>query len=151
MNIQALAKLWNVTQLHPDTSGGGAAAAVLLGLYNGRRFPLDMTELRRLDGGNLTAAMDVIESDVRFRFKEVHEWLNDITGRDDFGMRLEHLAYEYEFKGRRKKSQLQPLNPRRVVINQPTVPGARQSAARLASVLRSAPPINGLATPAKEQ
>ena len=46
MNTQSLTKLWNHTQQHKGTSGARAAAGVLLGLYNGDRFPFDLTELR---------------------------------------------------------------------------------------------------------
>lgn len=116
MNIKALATLWNVTQDHIGTSGARAAAGVLLGLYNGTRFPFDLTELRGLDAGLREAALDVIESDASRCQMEVHQWLNRLTGRDDFGQRFEHLAHEYGcFKrGRCKRDYLVELEPRRL-------------------------------------
>jgi hypothetical protein len=123
MNTTALITLWNITQIHEGTSGARAAAGVLLGLYNGQRFPLDLTELRGLDSHVLAAAMDVIRADATHCRREVHEWLNQLTGRRDFGNRFEHLAHEYAcFKrGRCKVSYLAeiPINQERIVIRQP--------------------------------
>ena len=68
---------------------------MLLGLYNGRRFPMDLTDLRVLDTENLNAALEVITSDARSCRMEVHDWLNRVTGRSDFGHRFEHLAHEF--------------------------------------------------------
>lgn len=116
MNIQALITLWNVTQVHPDTSGGRAAAAVLLALYNGKRFPLDLTELRRLDDTNRCAALEVIANDLCNPVTEVHQWLNQAAGSDEFGARFEHLAYEYGFKGRRKKAMLPPMSSESLIF-----------------------------------
>lgn len=118
MNTSALIQLWNLTQEHPGTSGALAAAGVLLGLYNGSRFPCDLTELRALDGNNLSAAITVISNDAQRCQMEVHEWLNRITGRNDFGPRFEHLAHQYtEFKrGRCKVNQLEPITPQSLKI-----------------------------------
>lgn len=118
MNTNALIQLWNVTQEHPGTSGARAATGVLLGLYNGTRFPCDLTDLRLLDGQNLSAAIAVIADDARHCQMEVHEWLNRITGRYDFGPRFEHLAHEYTIfkRGRCKVSELHPLQPARLRI-----------------------------------
>ncbi len=120
MNTQALITLWNTTQMHVGTSGARVAAGVLLGLYNGQRFPLDLTQLRGLDPAHLAAAMDVIHDDAAYCRREVHEWLNQLTGRRDFGARMEHLAHEYRCfsRGRCKKSYLAeiPITPERIVI-----------------------------------
>lgn len=121
MNTEALLKLWNTTQLHPGTSGARASAGVLLGLYNGSRFPFDLTELRVLDGENLEAALAVIRSDAAHCQMEVHVWLNRLTGRSDFGDRFEYLAHEYKCfqRGRCKKSHLDergPLEPSRLAF-----------------------------------
>lgn len=122
MNTAALIRLWNVTQLHHGTSGARAAAGVLLGLYNGGRFPLDLTELRVLDDANLRDAIDVIRCDASRCEMEVHSWLNRLTGRRDFGQRFEHLAHEYNtapFKrGRCKREYLEPLSPPSLVIRE---------------------------------
>lgn len=113
MNTQALMKLWNHTQQHKGTSGARAAAGVLLGLYNGDRFPFDLTELRVLDPKLLAVAMDVIGADAAHCEMEVHAILDKLTGRRDFGERFEHLAHEYaRFKrGRCKAADLKPLDP----------------------------------------
>lgn len=116
MNIQALVTVWNITQLHVGTSGARAAAGVLLGLYNGTRFPFDMTDLRLLGSKELEAALAVITCDATRCQMEVHSWLDRITGRHDFGMRFEHLAHEWRRKGKCKREFLDPLNPPRLVI-----------------------------------
>lgn len=116
MNTNALIKLWNITQEHIGTSGARAAAGVLLGLYNGSRFPFDLTNLRVMDADFLRAALDVIGSDSGRCQMEVHSWLNLIGKRDDFGQRFEHLAHEYAcFKrGRCKRVELAKLEPARL-------------------------------------
>lgn len=116
MNIQSLVTLWNLTQLHVGTSGSRAATGVLLGLYNGERFPFDLTDLRLLDPMARQAALDVITSDATRCHMEVHEWLNQIAGRRDFGQRFEHLAHEWRRKGKCKRDDLEPLSPARLVI-----------------------------------
>lgn len=118
MNTKALILLWNITQEHIGTSGARVAAGVLLGLYNGQRFPLDLTGLRLLDGELLDAALEVMRSDASRCQMEVHEWLNRLTGRHDFGQRFEHLAHEYNSfrRGRCKRDQLVDIEPRRILI-----------------------------------
>lgn len=112
MNTAALIQLWNATQLHSDTSGGRICARVLLGLYNGPRFPFDLTHLRGLDTPLSTAALAVITADATRCQMEVHEWLNRITGRRDFGARFEHLAHTIRAPKRCKKEYLETLSPR---------------------------------------
>ena len=119
MDTKALIHLWNITQRHSGTSGGRAAAGVLLGLYNGSRFPFDLTDLRLLDAANLSAAIKVIFADAMRCQMEVHDWLNQLTGRTDFGQRFEHLAYDYGRKGKCKKDWLQPLSPVYLMIETP--------------------------------
>lgn len=120
MNTEALIKLWNLTQLHRGTSGARAAAGVLLGLYNGTRFPFDLTDMRLLGGAEQAAAIAVIQADANRCQMEVHEWLNRLTGRHDFGNRFEHLAHEFRCfqRGRCKKAHLleRPISPERLVI-----------------------------------
>lgn len=120
MNTEALINLWNLTQQHPGTGGARAAAGVLLSLYNGERFPFDLTELRVFDPSNLEDAIAVIKCDAARCQKEVHEWLNQCSGRNDFGHRFEHLAHEYQcFKrGRCKKQWLvdHPLSTVNLII-----------------------------------
>lgn len=107
MDQRALITLWNATQMHLGTSGAKACAGVLLGLYNGQRFPMDLTDLRLLDEHLLQAAVDVIHSDAT-------------RCQRDFGQRFEHLAHEYACfkKGRSKTAYLQdiPVSPAHLVI-----------------------------------
>lgn len=117
MDTQALIRLWNLTQEHPGTSGAETAVRVLLGLYNGPRFRLDLTELRRLDNENVDTALAVISADAHRPAREVHQWLNLITGRTDFGLRFERLAFEYRIKGRCKRDQLQDVKPGTLIID----------------------------------
>lgn len=121
MNTQALIQLWNLTQEHSGTSGARAAAGVLLGLYNGSRFPYDLTDLRVLDSSHLRAALEVIAADAGRCQMEVHDWLNRLTGRTDFGARFEQLAHEYGcFKrGRCKREYLTDLQPKRLMLRAP--------------------------------
>lgn len=118
MNTQALIELWNLTQEHSGTSGARAAAGVLLGLYNGSRFPYDLTDLRVLDSNHLRAALEVIAADAGRCQMEVHDWLNRMTGRTDFGPRFEQLAHEYGcFKrGRCKRDNLSDVQPKRLML-----------------------------------
>ncbi|MGX1201023.1 DUF7673 family protein [Marinobacter sp. MBR-105] len=46
-----------------DTGQSSVVARFLLGLYNGKRFPMDMTELRRLDRTLLVDCLAVLEMD----------------------------------------------------------------------------------------
>ena len=91
-----------------DHSAAKVAACMLLGLYNGYRFQFDLTELRRLDASNLKRALALLEFDARPRM-EVHEWLNRLYGRTDFGPRFEHLAHRWNLKGKCKKQGLVPV------------------------------------------
>ena len=91
-----------------DHSAARVAACLLLGLYNGDRFQFDLTELRRLDEANLKRALALMEFDARPRMG-VHEWLNGIYGRTDFGARFEHLAHRWNLKGKCKKAWLSPV------------------------------------------
>lgn len=89
-------------------SGARVAASLLLGLYNGTRFPFELTDLRLLDEGNLNDALTLMRFDSRPQM-EVHEWLNQLYGRHDFGARFEHLAHLWRKKGKCKKEWLVPV------------------------------------------
>lgn len=125
MDIKSLISLWNHTQQHPGTSGARACAGVLLGLYNGSRFPFDLTELRLLDKPLREAAIDVIEADATRCQREVHEWLRIAAAGLSFGVRFEWLAADYKcFK--RGAMTLKALReeygerPRSLVIQEPS-------------------------------
>lgn len=101
----ALQRLWEVADRHRGTSGGNASGKLLLGLYNGTRFPYDLTDLRLLDETNLRAALLVLEMDARPAM-EVHELLNRIYGVTDFGLRFEVLAWEMRLKKAASKTAI---------------------------------------------
>ncbi|WP_159917896.1 hypothetical protein [Pantoea sp. 18069] len=84
------------------------AAQLLLGLYSGSRFPFDLTELRRLDTKDLDMALQLLRFDARPQ-DEVHELLNQLYGRHDFGMRFEHLAHNWRMKCKCKRDALAPV------------------------------------------
>lgn len=111
----ALISLWNLTQEHPGTGGATAAVHILLGFYNSARFPVPLHLLRSFDSNNLAAALTVIERAARGT-AELHTVLNNITGRTDFGLRFEQLAYDYKLKGRAKKAHLAPFAPPSMVL-----------------------------------
>lgn len=96
-------------------SGARVAARLLLGLYNGGRFPFDLTDLRRLDEQNLSRAMVLLRMDARCSM-EVHECLNLLYGRHDFGARFEHMAHAWRVKGRGKKEWLVPVEALRLKV-----------------------------------
>lgn len=80
---EALARLLPVALR--DTGQSGVVARFLLGLYNGPRFPFDMTELRRLDQELFIDCVTVLMMD-SLRETEVHEHFQD------GGMLFEKLA-----------------------------------------------------------
>ncbi len=109
--FEALSHFFMLATEH-DHSGAGAAARLLLGLYNGKRFPFDLQDLRRFDDKNLRRAFALLKLDSRPE-REVHEWLNRLYGRTDFGARFEHLAHRWRLKGKCKKEWLADIEPLR--------------------------------------
>lgn len=106
----AALKLYTVAERHLGTSGGNAAAKLLLGLYNGTRFPFDLTDLRIFDPKNLVAALFVLEMDASRCWCEIHILLDAIRGTNaNTGAEFEHWAYRLSLKGRCKKDQLPTL------------------------------------------
>lgn len=103
-HLASLVALWNVAQ--GDTGQSGVCARLLLGLYNGARFPFDLTDLRRLDTALLRAAFDVVAQDATRAVPEVHEVLNRAYARRDCGHRLEHLAHAWGLRGRCARANL---------------------------------------------
>lgn len=93
-----------------DHSAARVAACLLLGLYNGGRFKFDLTDLRLLDGENLKRALVLIAFDARPSM-EVHQWLNRVYDRTDFGARFEHMAHRWAIKGKCRKAWLNPVQP----------------------------------------
>jgi len=89
----ALALIWD----HAQGSHGGSRVCVslLLGLYNGKRFPFELTELRCLDDALTEAAFTVLRQDALRCEREVHEWLNVLYGTRSIGARFELLAINW--------------------------------------------------------
>lgn len=89
----ALALIWE----HAQGSHGGSRVCVslLLGLYNGARFPFELTELRCLDDALTEAALTVIRQDAQRCEREVHEWLNLLHCTRSMGLRFELLAIQW--------------------------------------------------------
>ncbi|WP_273209029.1 DUF7673 family protein [Marinobacter subterrani] len=59
-----------------DTGQSSVIARFLLGLYNGRRFPFDLTDLRRLDRELLLDCLAVLEMDWRPEM-EIHQYVEN--------------------------------------------------------------------------
>lgn len=114
----ALVRLWNVAQR--DTGQSRVCLRVLLGLYNGQRFPFDLTDLRLLDSDLRRAAFDVMGADASgAMYGEVHDVLNRLSGLHDFGHRLEALAYDWRMPGRCTRPNLPQLSPARLTLRMP--------------------------------
>lgn len=75
-----------------DSGGSRVAAGLLLGLYNGARFPFDLTDLRVLDDANHADAMAVIVMDHHCE-REVHRYFVDGSER------FERLAKRWKPRG----------------------------------------------------
>jgi hypothetical protein len=105
--LDALLRLWKMASGH---SHGGArvAARVLLGCYNGSRFPFDLTDLRLLDAQVLGDVLQVLVMDSSPQ-AEVHELLNRMLGRRDIGHRFELLACDWRLKGKCSKENEREL------------------------------------------
>lgn len=106
----AALRLYQLVKRNNGTSGGNAAAKFLLGLYNGTRFPFDLTDLRVFDAANFVAAMTVLQMDARKTWCEIHILLNAILGAGaNTGAEFEHWAYNLRLPKRCKKDQLPVL------------------------------------------
>jgi len=72
--VDALGRLVHIAQ--GDTGQSGTVARFLLGLYNGRAFPFDLTGLRGIDRDLHDDCMAVLIMDRRPR-REVHRYIED--------------------------------------------------------------------------
>ena len=106
----AALRLYYLVRRHRGTSGGNAAAKLLLGLYNGPRFPFDLTDFRVFDAENLECAVEVLLMDARHTWCEIHCLLNAILGPGaNTGAEFENWAFNLKLKGRCTKENLPPL------------------------------------------
>lgn len=103
----AIRRLYDHVKEHPGTSGSNTCAKLLLGLYNGQRFPFDLTDLRSLDASLFEAAMTVIRMDARQTWCEAHVLLDAIfsDGRST-GREFEHWAFHMKWGKRCKREDL---------------------------------------------
>ncbi|WP_018991281.1 DUF7673 family protein [Aromatoleum toluclasticum] len=90
--MEALQRLWQLANGHSGQCR--IVAAFLLGLYNGRRFPFDMTDFRGLDTEIFRDCLAVLAMDNTPK-AEVHELLGVP------GARFEKLADDWRIKDRR--------------------------------------------------
>ena len=74
--FDALHRLYAMTR-DPGEEHAGVAARFLLGLYNGARFPFDLTDLRRLSAEQFADAVAVLLMDARVTRREVHTYFAD--------------------------------------------------------------------------
>lgn len=119
--VAAAVKVWNVAQR--DTGQSGVCVRLLLSLYNGNRFQFALTDFRRLDGDLRRAAFDLIGADASHGMPcEVHEFLNQVTGRRDFGQRFEHLAHNWRLPGKCPKKFLDVVEPKFLFLKEPDAP-----------------------------
>jgi len=87
----ALYRLMPIAELG-DSGQSRYIAAFLLGLYNGPRFPFDLTELRCLDSALQDDCLTVLKMDARACLKEVHCYFNN------GGERFENMAKRWSLK-----------------------------------------------------
>jgi hypothetical protein len=73
--LEALKRLFPVAQR--DTGQSRIVARFLLGLYNGYRFPYDLTDFRCLDDALFRDCMQVLRMDARDCKQEVHLYFKD--------------------------------------------------------------------------
>lgn len=107
---EAALRLYRLVKTCPDTGGGIRAAKFLLGLYNGPRFPFDLTDMRSFDEGIFHAAMTVLRMDATRTWCEIHVLLNATLGPGaNTGAEFEHWAYSLRLPKRCKKEQLPAL------------------------------------------
>ncbi|MDM0029809.1 DUF7673 family protein [Variovorax saccharolyticus] len=79
------------TAANRDSGDCRYIARFLLGLYNGQRFPFDLTDLRAIDGDLFEDCMTVLRMDARVFRQEVHLYCED-------GGKLEQLAAEWRIE-----------------------------------------------------
>jgi len=87
--FEALQRLMPIAQC--DTGQSQVIARFLLSLYNGDRFPFDLTDFRRLDLALFNDCMAVLAMDFSPE-KEVHKYF------ENGGERFESLAKEWGFR-----------------------------------------------------
>ncbi len=77
--LEALKRLWKLANGHSGHSR--TAAHFLLGIYNGQRFPFDLSDFRKLDARTFDDCLLVVQMDYRLH-QEVHGTLG--VGSEEF-------------------------------------------------------------------
>lgn len=91
--FEALQRLYEIACR--DTGQARKVAAFLLGLYNGDRFPFDLTDLRGLDDSLFEDCIAVLRMDARLTRQEVHNYF------DRGGQKFEQLAADWNMQDHR--------------------------------------------------
>lgn len=101
--VEALQRLLPVAQR--DTGQSRVVARFLLGLYNGNRFPFDLTDLRGIDLDLFEDCMVVLQMDALVQRREVHNYFGSEGGAlfeqiaEDWNMR-DFQGEDWRSKGR---------------------------------------------------
>ena len=93
--IESLRELFRLAE-HSDTGQARVCAAFLAGLYNGPRFPFDLTDLRLLDVHLFAHALNVLRLD-NVPEKEVHLYF------DNGGDRFEAMIRAWRLEKKRRR------------------------------------------------
>lgn len=88
--VDALKRLVRLAQ--GDTGQCRIAARFVLGLYNGDRFPFDLTDLRSVDDEIFLDCMQLLRMDARVTEREVHRYF------EDGGQLFERIAEDWGFE-----------------------------------------------------
>jgi hypothetical protein len=88
--LEALHRLYEVACR--DSGQCRFVARFLLGLYNGQRFPFDLTDLRGLDSALFEDCMTVLRMDARLTLREVHAYFQN------GGRKFEQLAKNWNIQ-----------------------------------------------------
>jgi hypothetical protein len=86
----ALFRLYEVAQ--GDTGQCRVIARFLAGLYNGARFPFDLTDLRAIDNKLFDDCMSLLRMDARHCVQEVHNYF------DNGGQRWEAMISDWKME-----------------------------------------------------
>lgn len=96
--IQGLQLIVGAIRRNPGSGQVRRLVAFLGGLYNGPRFPFDLTYFRELDWDLAGACLDVLRFD-QYSESEVHQW--GVVDADELNRWLEAYGYYYLAQQRR--------------------------------------------------
>lgn len=96
--IKALERIVSACRRGRDTGQGRRLVSFLGGLYNGPRFPFDLTDLRALDTDLRQACLIVLDLD-SLCIQEIHTW--GVVDRDELNTWLQANGDYYRAQQRR--------------------------------------------------